>query len=188
MFSQHRGWGPTASGMTYLGIGAGTILAVVAEPFSRRLINSRPSDPVTGKPPPEAIAVMMAIGSLLSPIGQLGFAWTCLPQTIHWAIPLLFGIPFGAGNTLSFTYSSSYLARAYGIYAASALASNAVIRSIFGATLPLAGTSMYAVMSPQMAGTVCGAMLMMMIPIPFVFWRYGHKIRERSKIIREIGT
>ncbi|KAI9172684.1 Major facilitator superfamily multidrug transporter mdrA [Paramyrothecium foliicola] len=187
VFAKHRGWGPTLSGMSYLGIGLGILIPIVMEPFIRRMINSRPCDPVTGRPVPEVVALVMAIGSLLSPIGQFGFAWTCLPTSIHWIVPLLFGIPFGAGNTLSFIYSSSYLGRAYGIYAASALASNAVIRSIFGAVLPLAATKMYTTMSPQIAGTVCGAMLVMMIPIPFVFWRYGHRIRERSKVIREIG-
>lgn len=183
VFSQHRGWGPTLSGLSYLGIGIGIVLVIVTEPLIRRVINMWPRDPATGKPPPEAIAFIMAIGSLLSPVGQFGFAWTGVPARIHWIIPMLFGIPFGAGNTLSFVYSSNYLARAYGIYAASALASNAVIRSLFGATLPLAGSRMYAVLSPQMAGTVCGIMLVAMIPIPFIFWRYGVAIQRRSKIM-----
>ncbi len=46
------------------------------------------------------------------------------------------------GNTLSFIYGSNYLAGSYGIYAASALAGNAVTRSFFGGTLPLAGPAM----------------------------------------------
>lgn len=186
VFSEHRGWGPTASGACYLGIGVGIVLAVLVEPWIRRLINSQPTDPKTRKIPPEAVAIVMVIGSLLSPVGQFGFAWTCLPQKIHWIVPLLFGIPFGAGNTLSFIYSNSYLARVYGIYTASAMASNAVMRSIFGATLPLAGASMYAAMSPQAAGSLCGGLLVLMIPIPFVFWRYGSKIRQKSRVIREM--
>ena len=186
VFSHHRGWGPRLTGMSYLGIGVGIVLAIVAEPLIRRLINSRGRDPKTGKPPPEAAALVMAIGSLLTPIGQLGFSWTCLPKTIHWAIPLCFGIPFGAGNTLSFIYSSNYLAGAYGIYAASALASNAVIRSLFGAGLPLAGAKMYQAMTPQLAGTLCGVLEVAMIPIPFVFWRYGRRIRDKSKTIRQL--
>ncbi|GJN72150.1 hypothetical protein PLICBS_006222 [Purpureocillium lilacinum] len=186
VFSHHRGWGPGLTGMSYLGIGVGIVLAIVAEPLIRRLINSRGRDPKTGKPPPEAAALVMAIGSLLTPIGQLGFSWTCLPKTIHWAIPICFGIPFGAGNTLSFIYSSNYLAGAYGIYAASALASNAVIRSLFGAGLPLAGAKMYQAMTPQLAGTLCGVLEVAMIPIPFVFWRYGRRIRDKSKTIRQL--
>lgn len=172
--------------MSYLGIGTGIVLAIAAEPLVRRIIQSAPRDPVTGKPPPEAAALIMMVGAILTPVGQLGFAWTCMPTTIHWIIPICFGVPFGLGNTLSFIYSSNYLAGAYGIYAASALASNAVIRSVFGATLPLAGTKMYEALSPQWAGTLCGLLAVVMIPVPFVFWRFGARIRAKSKTIRRL--
>lgn len=175
------------TGMCYLGIGAGIVLAVAVEPLIRRTMQIRFKDPQTNKVSPEAVAVIMVIGSLLTPIGQFGFAWTCLPRSIHWIVPILFGIPFGAGNTLCFIYSSSYLGQVYTVYAASAMASNAVIRSIFGAVLPLAGAKMYESLSPQMAGTVCGVLLVLMIPIPFTFWRYGDRFRKRSKTVKELG-
>lgn len=159
------------------------MLAIFAEPLFRRIINSQPRDPVTGRPAPEATALVMAIGAVLTPIGQLVFSWTCLPASIHWAIPIAFGIPFGAGNTISFIYASNYLAGTYTIYAASALAGNAVLRSIAGGVLPLAGPKMYAAMTPQWAGTLLGLLEVAMIPIPFVFWRYGAKIRAKSPAI-----
>lgn len=174
------------SGLAFVGIGVGTMLAIFAEPLLRRLINSQPRDPVTGRPHPEATALVMAIGAVLTPLGQLVFSWTCLPNTIHWAIPIAFGVPFGAGNTLCFIYGSNYLAGAYSIYAASALAGNAVIRSIAGGVLPLAGPKMYAAMTPQWAGTLLGLLEVAMIPIPFVFWRYGAKIRAKSPAIRAL--
>ncbi|KAJ9426776.1 hypothetical protein FOXG_08107 [Fusarium oxysporum f. sp. lycopersici 4287] len=186
VFSQHRGWDAGMSGLAFVGIGVGTMLAIFAEPLFRRLINSQPRDPVTDRPQPEATALVMAIGAILTPIGQLVFSWTCLPATIHWAIPIAFGIPFGAGNTISFIYGSNYLAGAYSIYAASALAGNAVIRSIAGGVLPLAGPKMYAAMTPQWAGTLLGLLEVAMIPIPFVFWRYGAKIRAKSPAIRAL--
>ncbi|KAM3502670.1 hypothetical protein MY11210_008994 [Beauveria gryllotalpidicola] len=186
VFAQHRGWSPGFAGMSYLGIGTGIVLAIAVEPLVRRIINSRPRDAATGKPPPEAAALIMVVGSLLTAIGQMGFARTCLPTSIPWIVPVLFGVPFGFGNTLSFIYSSNYLAGAYGIYAASALASNAVIRSIFGATLPLAGAKMYETLSPQWAGTLCGLLAVAMIPVPFVFWRYGAVIRGKSRTIRHL--
>lgn len=186
VFSQHRGWSPGISGLSFLGVGAGTMIGILSEPLLRRLINAQPLDPKTGKPPPEATALVMAIGSILTPLGQLVFSWTCLPTSIHWAIPIAFGVPFGIGNTLCFIYGANYLAGAYGIYAASALASNAVIRSIFGGTLPLAGPKMYEALTPQWAGTLLGLLEVAMIPIPFVFWRYGTKIRAKSRVIRQL--
>lgn len=128
----------------------------------------------------------MCIGAVLTPIGQLAFSWTCLPTTIHWAVPIAFGIPFGMGNTLCFIYGLNYLAGAYGMHAASAMAGNAVMRSLFGGTLPLAGPAMYAKLTPQWAGTFLGLLEVLLVPIPFVFFRYGERIRAKSKVIRQM--
>lgn len=186
VFSQHRGWSPGIAGLAFVGIGTGTMIGILSEPLVRRIVNAQPIDPKTGKPVPEANALIMAIGSILTPIGQLIFSWTCLPTSIHWAIPIACGIPFAIGNTLIFIYSANYLAGAYGIYSASALCSNAVIRSVFGGTLPLAGPKMYEALTPQWAGTLLGLIEVAMIPIPFVFWRYGAKIRDKSKVISQL--
>lgn len=186
VFQQYRGWSSGIGGLAFIGIGIGTMLVILGEPILRRIINSHPKDPETGRAPPEATARVMIIGALLTPIGQLVFSWTCLPVTIHWAIPIAFGIPFGMGNTIIFIYGNNYLANAYGIYAASALAGNAVTRSIFGATFPLAGPKMYASMTPQWAGTLLGLLEVLMIPIPIAFYKYGVKIRARSPIIKQM--
>lgn len=186
VFSQDRGWSPGITGLAFVGIGIGSMAAILMEPIWRRIINSHKPDPATGRAPPEATAAVMSIGAVLTPIGQLIFSWTCLPGTIHWAIPIAFGIPFGMGNTLSFIYGSNYLAGAYQLYAASALAGNAVMRSFFGGTLPLAGPAMYAKLTPQWAGTLLGLLEVCLIPIPFVFYRYGERIRAKSKVIRQM--
>jgi len=186
IFVQYRGWSPGISGLAFVGIGIGSMIAILSEPLLRRLINSHARDPETGRVPPEASASVMTIGAVLTPIGQLVFSWTSLPVTRHWAVPIAFGIPFGCGNTLSFIYGANYLAGAYGIYAASALAGNAVMRSIFGGTLPLAGPAMYAALTPQWAGTLLGLLEVCLIPIPFVFYRYGAKIRSKSRVIRQM--
>lgn len=186
VFTEYRGWGPGLVGLAFTGILIGTLMAIVAEPLIRRMINSHPRDPVTGRVPPEASASAMMIGAVLTAVGQLGFSWTCLPVSIHWAAPIAFGIPFGAGNTLSFIYGANYLAGAYGVYAASALAGNAVMRSILGGVLPLAGPSMYHKLTPRWAGTFLGVLEVILIPIPFIFYKYGAQIREKSKVIQQL--
>ncbi|KAI1130674.1 major facilitator superfamily domain-containing protein [Nemania abortiva] len=185
IFTDHRGWGPGLTGLSFVGIGIGTTIGILGEPIWRRIINRHPKDPKTGRTPPEATARILAIGSILTPIGELVFAWTSLPPT-HWAVPIAFGIPFGLGNSFSFIYGSNYLAGAYGIYAASALAGNAVTRSILGGLLPLAGPKLYATLTPPWASTFLGLLEVALIPIPFVFWRYGEKIRAKSPAIRNL--
>lgn len=155
------------------------------EPLIRRLINSHRIDPETGKVPPEAMVSIVCIAAVLVPIGELWFAWTCEPP-VHWIWPILAGIPFGAGNTAVFIYASNYLSQSYEIYTASALAGNSIVRSFLGGTLPLAGPSMYSSLNPHWAGTLLGLIQVAIIPIPVVFYKYGHKIRMKSILIRRL--
>jgi len=169
-----------------MGIGIGTMIAIVAEPLIRKMINAHKKDPETGRVPPEAAVSAICIGAFLIPIGQLWFSWTSVPITIHWIWPILAGIPFGCGNTLVFIYATNYLAGSYGVYAASALAGNSVFRSIFGGALPLAGPAMYGAMTPQWAGTFLGLIQVVLIPIPLIFYKYGAKIRAKSPLIKQM--
>lgn len=47
-----------------------------------------------------------------------------------------------------------------------------------------AGPALYATLGANWAGTLLGLIEAVCIPIPFIFYRYGHKIRERSTLIR----
>lgn len=183
VFRDIRGWQLGMSGLAFLGIGIGVVLTIACEPLIRRLINSHAKDPETGKVYPEAMVSFVCICAAMIPVGELWFAWTCSPASIHWIAPVLAGIPFGAGNTGVFIYASNYLTHSYGMYAASALAGNSVIRSILGGVLPLAGASMYASLGPNWAGTLLGVLEVIIVPIPFVFYKYGHKIRMKSPLI-----
>ncbi|KAF2805049.1 MFS general substrate transporter [Mytilinidion resinicola] len=182
VFSDLRGWSPGLTGLGYLGLGIGGLITICCEPLIRRMINSHQKDPATGKVAPEAMVSVVVIAAISIPVGELIFAWTCTPN-VHWVVPIIAGIPFGAGNCAVFIYASNYLVYSYGIYAASALAGNAVLRSIMGGCLPLAGPSLYAKLGPHWAGTFLGLLEVSLIPIPLIFWKYGHTIRKKSVLI-----
>ncbi|KAF2430204.1 MFS general substrate transporter [Tothia fuscella] len=182
VFGGERGWRSGSIGLSYIGIGVGSVIVIACEPLIRKMIDNHKIDPATGKPPPESMVSIVCIAALCVPTGELIFAWTCTPN-VHWIVPILAGIPFGAGNCAVFIYSSSYLVHSYGIYAASALAGNAVLRSAMGGTLPLAGPKLYQTLGPHWAGTLLALIEFAMVPIPFIFYRYGHKIRMKSALI-----
>ena len=185
VFSDYRGWSPGFSGLAFLGLGIGSLIVIVGEPLIRRIINRHKRDPETGRPPPEAQVSIICVGAILAPLGQIMFAWTCI-QPVHWIWPIIAGVPFCMGTTTLFIYGNNYILHSYGIYAASALAGNAVLRSITGATLPLAGPAMYAKLGPHWAGTLLGFLELACVPIPIVFYRYGAKIRMKSALIRKM--
>nr|POF01194.1 efflux pump fub11 [Quercus suber] len=183
IFTDIRGWSPGYSGLAFCGIGVGSMIVICCEPLIRKCINAHKPDPATGNPPPEAMVSVVCLAAILIPIGEVWFAWTGTPNN-HWILPILAGIPFGMGNGGVFIYASNYLVHSYDIYAASALAGNAVLRSLAGATLPLAGPALYQALGPHWAGTLLALLEAACIPIPFVFYRYGWKIRAKSKLIR----
>lgn len=150
------------------------------------MIDAHKRDPKTGQIPPESMMSVVCIAAVLIPIGELWFAWTCLPVSIHPAFSIAAGIPFGMGNGAVFIYASNYLVHSYGIYAASSMAGNAVVRSVLGGCLPLAGHALYNAIGANWAGTMLGLLEVAIIPIPFVFYKYGGKIREKSTLIREM--
>lgn len=163
------------------------MIVIVSEPLIRKMINAHKPDPdsETGDPPPEAMVSVVCIAAVLIPIGEIWFAWTGTPN-VHWILPIIAGIPFGMGNCAVFIYASNYLVYSYDIYAASALAGNAVLRSVMGAVMPLAGAAMYSSLGAHWAGTLLALLEAICIPIPFIFYRYGWKIRSKSKLIRRM--
>ena len=82
----------------------------------------------------------------------------------------------------AFMCIQTYLIDAFTIYAASAIAANTVLRSVFGAFLPLAGLDMYAALGLGWGNTLLGFVALGLIPIPALFYKYGEHIRTRFKV------
>lgn len=79
----------------------------------------------------------------------------------------------------------NYLIDAYTIYAASVLAANSVLRSLFGAAFPLFTTQMYNKLGIHWASSIPAFLALACVPFPFLFYKYGEKIREKCKYAAE---
>lgn len=90
---------------------------------------------------------------------------------------------FGAGFNVVFLQSLNYLVDTYGMYAASALSANTIVRSLVAAGLPLAARPMFENMGVPHAASLLGGISCIALPMPFVFMKYGAKLREKSKMI-----
>jgi MFS transporter, DHA1 family, multidrug resistance protein len=67
------------------------------------------------------------------------------------------------------------------MFAASAVAANTVCRSACGAAAPLFTQYMFDSLGVGGGGSLIGGVAVLLVPIPFVFYRNGKGIRERSK-------
>ncbi|KAK8058975.1 multidrug resistance protein [Apiospora phragmitis] len=166
VFRQQRGWSAGVSGLAFLGV----LVGMVAGSRGQRAAEARL---------PPAI-----IGSILLPIGLFWFAWTN-GLDVHWIVPIIGSAFFSAGLVLVFLSLMNYLVDSYVVYAASVLASNAVLRSLLGAAFPLFTTDMYRNLGIHWASTIPAFLSLACLPFPFLFWKYGGGIRMKCKYAAE---
>ncbi|CAO2652589.1 Nn.00g008720.m01.CDS01 [Neocucurbitaria sp. VM-36] len=123
---------------------------------------------------------LACIAGLFFVISSFWLGWTA-KEGIHWIVPTLAGILFGMGYLCLFMALLNYLVDAYEIFAASAMAAASLSRSSFGAILPFAAKPMYRAMGVAWATSLLGFFSVALCVVPFVFLRYGAKMKERSK-------
>ncbi|EHL02914.1 putative Uncharacterized transporter [Glarea lozoyensis 74030] len=179
VFAEYRGIKPTLATLPYIGLILGVLIGVgiviAFEPrYNRKLKENH------GIPVPEQRLLPMMVGAVLFPIGLFWFAWTGNYPEIHWIVPTLSGLLTGAGIMLIFLQALNYLIDAYLMVAASAIAANTFLRSFFGAGFPLFATQMFHRLGVDWAGSLLGFLAVAFLPIPFLFYKYGEKLRKKS--------
>lgn len=181
VFQRARGWSLGISGLSFLGIGLGMAIAALLSPLVDR-IHARYFHKLGGpaSPRPEARLPHLVIVSWFLPLGLLWFGWTALPPT-PWAWSIAAGVPFGFGLVMLFLGITGYLTDCYAEYSTSALAANTLLRSLFGAVFAIFAQDMYVKMGTPWATSLLGFLAMAMAPLPWVFYRYGPRLRNVSR-------
>ncbi|CCD24482.1 Yhk8p NDAI_0D01680 [Naumovozyma dairenensis CBS 421] len=118
-------------------------------------------------------------GAFCCPIGLMIFAWTCY-QNVHWMGPMIGSAIFGSGVFFVFVGVFNYTVDAYRRYAASGMACNSFVRSTMSGIFPLFGLQMYKGMGINWAGFLLAMVTILMIPVPFLFTKYGAYLRSKS--------
>jgi hypothetical protein len=97
-------------------------------------------------------------------------------------------IPFGIAYLLVFMALLNYIVDAYEIFSASAMAAASCSRSMLAVALPFATAPMYERLGIAWACSLLGFIAIVLGVIPFMFLRYGAKIRQNSKFCRELAA
>lgn len=90
------------------------------------------------------------------------------------------------GYLLIFMAMLNYLTDAYETLSASAQSAASCTRSILGAVLPLAATPMFSRLGVHWACSLIAFLSLGVSLIPFLFIRYGDRIRANSKFCQEL--
>lgn len=177
LFQEYHHFSPVVSYLPLLGFffgfSSGCVINVL---FSFHYINY-PKHHNGEKPPPEErLWAMMCAGWLL-PAGLFIYGWT-MRGDIHWIVPTLGLFLMGAGVCVVFQGSLVYIVDCYTKFAASGIAANTFVRSLFGGVFPLFALQMYDTLKPGWATSILGFVAVLLWPFCFIFYVHGHRLRE----------
>lgn len=179
VFEQNRGYELVTSTLPFLGSFVGLLCAVVLNLVNQpRYIHVVDSN--KGKPVPEARLMPMVAGGVILVVGLFWFGWTSAPQYSSM-LPIVAAGFVGAGSNVITQQCINYLVDTYGLYAASAVSANTILRSILGASLPLVAQPMLNALGVGPAMSILGGIACLLLPAPFVLMQYGLRLRKMSK-------
>jgi hypothetical protein len=91
----------------------------------------------------------------------------------------------GIGFNCIFQQCLNFLIDVYKVYAASATAAITFLRSLMAAGLPLAAKPMVRALGIGPSVSIIAAVAAALLPVPFLFMKYGPKLRGLSKLAPE---
>ncbi|KAH8915032.1 MFS general substrate transporter [Atractiella rhizophila] len=181
-FSENRGWNPLEAALPFLAVLAGMLTAGGILIFYNLRFYIPYVSSHGGKAAPERRLPPMMLGGVMFPIAFFYFAWTS-NKDIHPANSVvaayLLGIPF----LLVFQSGLNYLIDAYEKYAASAIAANTIMRSITAGVFPIVAAPLFHNLGVDWGTSLLGFISVALACVPFLFYRYGEKIRGMSRFV-----
>lgn len=179
VFRDQYGFSFGTAGLSFLGCGIGSIIGAGFYAYYADTIHTHLSKQ-HGSTQPEFRLPALIMGAVLIPVGLFLYGWT-VEYKIHWIVPQIGSGIFGFALVLVFQSIMNYLVDTFEIYAASSLAANMVLRSLGGALLPLGGEEMYAKLGHGWGNSLLGFVAIAIGPLSVIFYKYGDRIRAKSK-------
>ncbi|KAG2058682.1 MFS general substrate transporter [Suillus hirtellus] len=179
-FKDIYGFGVGETGSVFVTIAIGSLLGYLANIYGERLYKKH-----VHHKGPEARLYIACVASIFFPIGMLIFAWTARAD-IPWIVPMIGLTLFMTSAFILYQVVFIYLADCYGPYASSALAGQSLCRNTLATVFPLYTSRMNDLLTYKWAGTVFALIAAIMIPIPYIFFFYGSRMRKCSPVSRKI--
>lgn len=170
-------------GLAFLGLLVGALVTLVGL-FSWLYFYQEKQFNKNGELQPEKRLPPAMVGGFFAPICLFWFGWSARPS-IHWIMPIVGSGFFSVAAFLLFNTVLPYLSDAYPEYTASVFASNDLMRSAFGAGFPLFANAMYRRLGIGWASSTLAFLGIAFIPIPYVLYIYGQRLRHMSRHARK---
>ncbi|KAL4880369.1 major facilitator superfamily domain-containing protein [Aspergillus karnatakaensis] len=193
VFQETYGFTTGTAGLAYLGLGIGSIVEIAYTSITSDKVIRRNAAGVARNRnhesrfdihcniEPEHRLLTLPIGSILIPLSLFVYGWMA-EYKIHWIVAVISHVPIGIGNMVIFMCIQMYLVDGFTVYAASAIATNTVVRSIAGALLPMAGLPLFENLGLGWGNSLLGFIAIGTIPISLAIMRWGEYLRRRFEI------
>ncbi|KAJ9636862.1 hypothetical protein H2201_006482 [Coniosporium apollinis] len=182
-FEDERGWNQVVGALPFLALFVGMMLAAVASILNQKYYFKRFGQN-DNQAVPEACLPPMMFGSVIFAAGLCIFAWTS-DRSIHWIGPVLGAACVGVGYFTILQAALNYLIDTFAKSAASAIAANTCLRSMFAGVFPLFLPAMVRKLGIDWGVSVFGFVAVLLMLIPFLFFVFGDRIRARGIWSRE---
>ncbi|KAK0611848.1 major facilitator superfamily domain-containing protein [Immersiella caudata] len=179
IFHTIRGWSALPSTLPFVCLLIGATIGCILNIYNQLLYN-KVYHAAGNRPVPESRLPPMMVGSVLFAGGQFLTGWTSSPS-IHWIVPCIGLVLLGTGFFTIFQAALNYLVDTFQKYAASAVAANTFLRSCFACAFPLVVGPMYGNLGVGPGSSIPAGFAVLLIPVPFVFYVFGKRIRRRGK-------
>lgn len=170
------------TGVCFVGISIGIFLAGLLIPLAMKLLKrdlARALERGQNRPPPETRLYFAMFGAPAIPASLFWMGWTTRPSISPWS-PLVSSLLFGYGIVCVFISSYQYVIDSYEEYAASALASVTLVRYVTAGAMIEVSLPFYKNLGVAWTLTILGALSALLVPVPYVFFKFGPAIRKRS--------
>ncbi|KAI1502200.1 polyamine transporter 3 [Biscogniauxia marginata] len=179
VYQGEYGFDEGSSGLTFIPSGIGLLIGVLGfGQITDRIVKRNKAREIAHRPEVRLIPVLTIPCGLALPIGLFIYGWTT-DKGVFWIVPMVGVVIFSAGLMGINMSVQNYLIDTYPIYAASVTAALAVLRSLLGALLPLAGLEMYDTLGLGWGNSLLAFISLALVPIPVVFYVFGERIRSK---------
>lgn len=184
IFGEIHGTSEGITGTCFLGIALGLCVSSALVPliyrWAKRDLQKIKDEGGERLPPEFRLWFSMLGGAPAIPISLFWMGWTSDSNISLWS-PLAASVLFGYGILSVFISSYQYIIDSYEIYAASGLASVTLLRYLAAGGMVVVGVPFYENLGVHYTLTILGCISAVLVPVPYIFYKYGHLIRARSK-------
>ncbi|KAL4789122.1 MFS general substrate transporter [Aspergillus venezuelensis] len=170
VYTDVYGFTPGECGLVFISLALGCALATPSADYEHSPTRTSPMG-------------SYMLGGPFMPLSLFWFAWTST-RNVHWMSSVIAIGLFGCSNIMIFVSTALYLTRVYGAqFGASALAANGLLRYGIGGSFPLFTVAMYHNLGYNWASSLLRFLSLAFAPLPWLFFRWGAKVRNRSAYI-----